>query len=257
MEMSQFGYWSHKVNPIQKSKNKNNIFKNIMKNKSISEKEKENKYNKNKEKKKKMKIYPKFKGSKNLLFIRSSRKRNIDTNSINSNTQLNEKKNNNKKYQNKNNKNGSIINPSIFTKNENQIKIVTNNFISVYNNSKYKNINNNNSNKDKKFTPSQKSYSLIQIDANNTMNNIPVESYIILDNYDYESSIKYDKRTFLRIFSICLLAKENFINIIFFRTPLDLQSLRLCLFIFVNACDLAFNTIFYSNENISDKYHYK
>ena len=28
-------------------------------------------------------------------------------------------------------------------------------------------------------------------------------------------------------------------------------------FIFTYSCDLAFNTIFYSNENISEKYHYK
>ena len=31
----------------------------------------------------------------------------------------------------------------------------------------------------------------------------------------------------------------------------------MCLFIFSYSCDLAFNTIFYSNEKISDKYHYK
>ena len=33
--------------------------------------------------------------------------------------------------------------------------------------------------------------------------------------------------------------------------------LKLCLFIFNFSCDLAFNTIFYSNQNISDKYHYE
>ena len=31
----------------------------------------------------------------------------------------------------------------------------------------------------------------------------------------------------------------------------------ICLFIFEYSCDLAFNTIFYSNENISYKYHYE
>ena len=43
---------------------------------------------------------------------------------------------------------------------------------------------------------------------------------------------------------------------LFFKTPLDIQSLRACLFIFNYSCDLAFNTIFFTNENISDKYHY-
>ena len=41
---------------------------------------------------------------------------------------------------------------------------------------------------------------------------MPVESYIILDNYDYETAIKYDKRSFWRIFYIYLIAKENIIN---------------------------------------------
>ena len=69
-------------------------------------------------------------------------------------------------------------------------------------------------------------------------------------------AIKYDKRKFWRLFYICILAKENIINIIFFKTPLNIQSLRACLFIFCYSCDLAFNTIFYTKQNISDRYHY-
>ena len=95
------------------------------------------------------------------------------------------------------------------------------------------------------------------MDANNSSNKKPLSSKIILDNYDYYTAIKYDKRKFCRIFYICILAKENIINIFFFGTPLDLFALRICLFIFNYSCDLAFNTIYYSNENISDKYHYK
>ena len=100
-------------------------------------------------------------------------------------------------------------------------------------------------------------YSLIQIDANNTKNNSAQNSDILLDNYDYENAIKYDKRSFIKILYICILAKENIINIFFFRTPLDIPALRICLFIFSYSCDLAFNTIFFTNENISEKYHYK
>jgi hypothetical protein len=54
-----------------------------------------------------------------------------------------------------------------------------------------------------------------------------------------------------------MLNKENIINIFLFKTPLDILSLRICLFIFTYSCDLAFNTIFYSNDNISDRYHYE
>ena len=248
LEMNKFGYWQQIVNPLKKTINKNKLNKN-----RITEKEKvHNK--KSRETKNKMKKPPKFKGSKQI-FITSFRK-SMESNSVfNSNRTLNELKKKNNKYQNTKQKNVSVINYNLVNKNE--FKFVAKNLISVYNSSKCNTINNNKNNKQKKYKPSPKSYSLIQIDANNSFNNIPVESYIILDNYDYETSIKYDKRSFCRIFIICLLAKENFINIIFFRTPLDLQALRICLFIFINACDLAFNSIFYSNENISDKYHYQ
>jgi hypothetical protein len=95
------------------------------------------------------------------------------------------------------------------------------------------------------------------MDANNTGNKRPPSSDFLLDNYEYETAIKYDKRQFWRFFYILLLNKENIINIFLFKTPLDIFSLRICLFIFTYSCDLAFNTIFYSNANISDRYHYE
>ena len=248
LEMNKFGYWRHIVNPLKKANNKINVMKkNNKKNESITETKNGKKYNKNREKKNKIQKFLKSKGSKDEFI---SFKKSIDS-IMNSNKTLKEIKNNQKKFWNKKNNKISIINQNIVSKKH--YKIITNNYISVYN----KNINNNKNTKQNKYKPSPKSYSLIHIDANNTIRNISVESYILLDNYDYESSIKYDKRSFWRIFIICLLAKENIINILFFRTPLDLQALRICLFIFINACDLAFNTIFYSNENISEKYHYK
>ena len=139
-------------------------------------------------------------------------------------------------------------------------KMVNNNYFILKNKKFMKNTTSSIIKKDEKENNSKisppNSYSLIRINANNTDNEIPIESYIILDNYDYEESIKYDKRSFWRILYICLIAKENVINILFFKTPLDLQSMRICLFVFVYSCDLAFNTIFYSNEKISDKYYY-
>ena len=109
----------------------------------------------------------------------------------------------------------------------------------------------------KKIILSSKRYCLIKIDANNTMKKKPVNSDTILDNFDYQTAIQYDRRSFWRLFFICLLAKESIMNIILFHTPLDLRSLRICNLIFSLSCDLAFNTLFYTNQKISEKYHYK
>jgi len=100
-------------------------------------------------------------------------------------------------------------------------------------------------------------YNLIQINANNSPNNTPFQSNCFLDNYSYREAIKYDKRSFCRIYYICILAKENFLNIILINSPLELKSLRICLLFFIYSCDFALNTLFYFNSNISDKYYYK
>ena len=100
-------------------------------------------------------------------------------------------------------------------------------------------------------------YHLIQINANNSNDTKPPESKYILDNYDYDTAIKYENRTFLRIFYICLLSKENILNTFFFKSYLEIQSLRLTVFIFSYSCDFALNALFYLNQKISDKYHYE
>ena len=80
---------------------------------------------------------------------------------------------------------------------------------------------------------------------------------LIIQLKSFKMAIKNDRRSFWRIFYICLLAKENIMNIFFFKTPLDLKPIRFSLFLFNYSCDLALNTIFYTNESISDKYHYE
>jgi hypothetical protein len=100
-------------------------------------------------------------------------------------------------------------------------------------------------------------YNLIQIDANNELDNEPPESLYILNNYDFYTAIKFERRSFWRIYYICILSTENVINTFIFKTPLEIQSLRLSLFIFSYTCDLALNAFFYLNQNISDKYHYQ
>ena len=107
-----------------------------------------------------------------------------------------------------------------------------------------------------KKNDNENDYNLIQICANNSPNNTPPQSNTFLDNYNYGEAIKYDKRTFCRIYYICILAEENMLNIILVNSPLELKSLRICLLIFIYSCDFALNTLFYFNSNISDKYHY-
>ena len=99
-------------------------------------------------------------------------------------------------------------------------------------------------------------YNLIRIDANNSLKNETLDYKYILDNYNFEQAIEYDKRDYLRLIYICLLSKDNILNTFFFNSPLEIQSLRLTLFILSYSCDFALNALFYFNQNISDKYHY-
>ena len=100
-------------------------------------------------------------------------------------------------------------------------------------------------------------YQLIKIDANNDYNNKkPIESNYILKNYDYNLALEYENRTFLRLTYIILLSKDDALNAIFFKSPLHIKYLRICLLVFSFSNDIALNTLFYSNEKISDEFHY-
>ena len=100
-------------------------------------------------------------------------------------------------------------------------------------------------------------YNLIQIDANNSLNDEPPDSKYILDNYDYDTALKYEKRSIGRIYYICLLSKTNILNTFYFKSNLETQTIRLTLFIFNYSCDCCLNALFYLNQKISDKYHYE
>ena len=102
-------------------------------------------------------------------------------------------------------------------------------------------------------------YNLIHINANNSVKkNKPIKSKYILNNYNnFEEAIEYEDRDFWRILIICLLYKENILNTFIFKSPLEIQSLRLSLFIFTYSCDFALNALFYLNNKISEKYHYE
>ena len=102
----------------------------------------------------------------------------------------------------------------------------------------------------------KKDYYLIQLSANNSKNNNPLESKKYLDNYTFEEAIKFDKRNFSKIYYICLITKESTMNLFLLNCPMELTSLRICIYIFSISCDLSLNTIFYFNDNISDKFYY-
>ena len=114
--------------------------------------------------------------------------------------------------------------------------------------------NKNNKNDEKK---NKSLYYLIHIDADNSSNNEkPPDSNYTLKNYEYESALKYENRTFWRILYIVILSKDHILKTFILKSPLESQPLRICLLLFSYSCDLALNTLFYFSDNISDKYHY-
>jgi hypothetical protein len=66
-------------------------------------------------------------------------------------------------------------------------------------------------------------YNLIKIDANNLVDNSSHQSKYFLDIFEYEEAIYLDKRSFCRIFYICLLSKENILNTFFFKMSIRIN----------------------------------
>ena len=198
------------------------------------------------------------------------------------------KNNNNNNIKNKNNKQKYLIIKNIkIVDNSSSLKILnsTNRGIipgSNHNkkkgktmiqiNKKNQNLNNNitnlptqtiNHNKHKIIDKSVKNkklkeYNLINIDLNLSRNEeyIPPDSHIILNNYTFEEASEYDLREVCVLFYIFALSKQIVFHTFLFRSPIELFSLRLILFIFIFSCDLALNSLFYFNDNISKKYRF-
>ena len=85
---------------------------------------------------------------------------------------------------------------------------------------------------------------------NNTNEYIPPNSNYNLNNYNYEEAIKYEKRSYPRIFFIFLMNAEKILNTFVYKQPLELKPLRICIFLFNISCDIAFNAFFYLADNI-------
>ena len=82
----------------------------------------------------------------------------------------------------------------------------------------------------------------------------PVSSKHILNNYNYEESIKYDQRSVCDIFYIFLLYKQEIIYTIYYKSPLEIFSFRFLYLLLTISLDFALNAIFYSQYSISKKY---
>ena len=230
-EMIKFNYYRDVDNPIKKKKKKLKTFRNN--------------------------IY-----QINLIHVNGNITKQ---NSINSSSNTDVKSNSLNENQNKiinnqiiyrNDKSNKTFLRNISNSNKNILSIEYNKIDNIKYNKNDLNKNENDKKDIIKENDYKNEYFLIQINADNSENNEPWESNILLDNYDFENAIKYEKRNFLRIYYICLLSKENILNLLLIKSPLELKSIRLIVFIFIYSCDLALNTLFYFNDNISDKYNY-
>ena len=84
---------------------------------------------------------------------------------------------------------------------------------------------------------------------------IPNESEQILNIYNFEEALTYDKRSLFQIYYIFLIAKQVIMHAIFYKSPIEPLPIRLSLLKFMLGCDLALNAIFYTDSKISEKYN--
>ena len=256
-EMKKYGYIKNNIKNKNNEKNnknkrkrkiKNKTNDNILTKKSISFNDgppkRKNKNNKNENKNDKNVII------KNLKIIDNSSSLNIlKSNKKDVIPKINKKKlkiNTIKESKN------SIIKSS--TKNKDIINTTTKKIIANLPTQTKNNIEENiNDKKEKKIF---KEFNLINMDLNLHRNKkyIPPDSNVILNNYTFQEALKYEDRQICEIFYIFVLSKQIFFHTFLYRSPVELFSLRLCLFIFIFSCDLALNSLFYFNDNISKKY---
>ena len=243
-EMIKYGYLTNKQQPNSNIKNKTN--------KAKKGKKKKNKNNPPQKKKK-----SKNKKINNVLVIQN----NIIKNSYNKLSKPLDSKNiinkdNKNRRKNKKKKLNKKINLSVnsTTKIDNSKSLIKN----KRKNNGLTNMETENP-VDKEKTNKNKiiDFTLITINLNHKKFNdyTPNQSYRVLNNYTFEEAIKYDHRAICEIFFIYLISKQAIFHAFFFKSPLQLFSLRLCLLFFIFSSDLALNAFFYFNDNISKKYH--
>ena len=167
------------------------------------------------------------------------------------------------KKKNKHNSISSMIN-SFKINNNKKIKSnirINNNRNNKYIKEKQKyNLKSNNKDRMSSFKANRSSNLILSVsnkfNNESKINTILYDKNYNLDIYNYEKAEKNDKRSFWRIYYICLLSKVRILNTFVLKSPLEIKSLRISLFLFNYSCDFALNAFFYSNQKISDKYHY-
>ena len=83
---------------------------------------------------------------------------------------------------------------------------------------------------------------------------IPNESEYILNIYEFEEAIKYDKRSLCSIYHIFLISKQAIMHAFFYKSPIEPFPLRLSVLKFLLGCDLALNAFFYTDDKISERH---
>ena len=84
---------------------------------------------------------------------------------------------------------------------------------------------------------------------------IPNESKHILNIYEFNEALKYDKRSLCSIYYIFLISKQVIMHTIFFKSPIEPLPLRLTLLISILEFDLALNAFFYTDDQISERHY--
>ena len=84
---------------------------------------------------------------------------------------------------------------------------------------------------------------------------IPNESKHILNIYEFNEAIKYDKRSLFSIYYIFLISKQVIMHTFCFKSPIEPFPLRLTLLISILECDLALNAFFYTDDQISERHY--
>ena len=76
-----------------------------------------------------------------------------------------------------------------------------------------------------------------------------------LDDMDYEEAIIYDNRSYLKMYWSSLVDSQIILNTFFTDNNLNLFIIKLSFFIFSFEISFFLNTLFYTDEYISDAYH--
>ena len=81
---------------------------------------------------------------------------------------------------------------------------------------------------------------------------IPNESKHILNIYEFEEALKYDKRGIFSLYYIFLISKQVIMHAFFYKSKIEPFPLRLSILKFIFGSDLAMNAIFYTDDKISE-----